>query len=386
MKLVFIEEKPHLGGKYFYYENLVSGVSEFGLDASIIKIEENFITFIEKFVFKFLSKLGLCDYALKCLDVDCRRFCRDIAVLSEKITPDVIHVQHPLDAYYISRSKWRNVPVVQTVHSFWLYEIIDKKLSNAHLEKIKYIQYFAYSYISHFISLNKLQYNQLIESGVAKEKITIIQNAVDKFKVNNAAALSSFAFESQYLSIVCRLSPEKGVDVALRALALIAEGNRPMLVIVGDGPEKQNLKKLVIHLNLSKFVIFLGGLAYNKGLGVMKGSILSLCPSVNYNGIQDAGPLSVLESIALGVPVAASRVGGLPEYIQHGKNGYLFNGGDAQSLSDIISGHFQRVESGADAEMKVFMDESSRENSYDFWIENKVLLYKEIMKSFGANV
>ena len=378
MKLVFVEEKSHLGGKYFYYEKLISGVSNSGLDIHILTKKKNFYTTLEKLYFKILSKVGLCDYSLKCLDVDCKKFCRDIAVLSEKIIPDIIHVQHPLDAYYISHSKWRNVPVVQTVHSFWLYETIDKKLSNAHLEKINYIQNFSYSYISRFISLNELQYKQLIESGVAKEKITIIPNAIDKFKVNNAAALAPFTFEGQYLSIVCRLSPEKGVDVALRALALIAEGSRPMLIIVGDGPEKQNLKKLAIQLGLSRFVRFLGGLAHDKALGVMKGSILSLCPSINYNGIQDAGPLSVLESIALGVPVAASRVGGLPEYIQHGKNGYLFSEGDAQSLSEIISGHLLRVDSATVAEMKVFMEESSRKNSYDVWIEKKICLYKEM--------
>lgn len=379
MKIVFVEESSHLGGKYFYYENLISGVSNVGLDIHTLTKKENFSTTVEKLYFKFLSKLGLCDYSLKCLDLDCREFFRYVSILSKKITPNVIHVQHPLDAYYISRSKWKNVPVVQTVHSFWLYETIDKKLSNAHLEKINYIQNFSYSYISRFISLNELQYKQLIGSGVAKEKITIIQNAVDKTKINNAAALAPFAFEGQYLSIVCRLSPEKGVDIALRALALIAEKNRPMLIIVGGGPEKQNLKKLVRQLKISKFVKFLGGLAHNKALGVMKGSVLSLCPSINYNGIQDAGPLSVLESIALGVPVAASRVGGLPEYIQHGKNGYLFNGGDAQSLSEIISDHLQRVNSGADAEMKVFMEEYSRANSSQCWSDKILYTYKEMV-------
>ena len=378
MKLFFVEENSHLGGKYLYYKNLISSFYNMDLDIHILTKKENFSTTVAKLYFKILSKIVLCDYSLKCLDVDCKKFCRDIAVLSEKIIPDVIHVQHPLDAYYISRSKWKNVPIVQTVHGFWLYEIINKKLSNAHLEKINYIQGFSYSYISRFISLNELQYKQLIESGVAKEKITIIPNAVDKSKVNNAAALAPFAFEGLYLSIVCRLSPEKGVDVALRALALIAEGSRPMLIIVGDGPEKQNLKKLVKQLKISKFVRFLGVLAHNKALGVMKGSILSLCPSISYNGIQDAGPLSVLESIALGVPVAASRVGGLPEYIQHGKNGYLFSEGDAQSLSEIISGHLLRVDSATVAEMKVFMEESSRKNSYDVWIEKKICLYKEM--------
>lgn len=382
MKLFFVEERSHLGGKYFYYKKLISSFSNMGLDIHTLTKKENFSTTVEKLYFKFLSKLGLCDYSLKCVDVDCREFCRYVSILSEKVTPSVIHVQHPLDAYYISRSKWRNVPVVQTVHSFWLNETINKKLSNAHLEKIKHIQVFAYSYITRFISLNKLQYNQLVESGVAKEKITIIPNAVDKFKVNSAAALAPFAFEGQYLSIVCRLSPEKGVDVALRALALIAEKNRPMLIIVGGGPEKQNLKKLVRQLRISKFVRFLGGLAHNKALAVMKGSVLSLCPSVNYNGIQDAGPLSVLESIALGVPVAASRVGGLPEYIQHGKNGYLFSEGDEQSLSEIISGHLLRMDSGTDAEMKIFMEEYSSANSSQCWVDKILYTYKGMVDNY----
>ena len=139
-------------------------------------------------------------------------------------------------------------------------------------------------------------------------------------------------------------------------------------------------------MGLARFVRFLGGLAHDKALGVMKGSILSLCPSINYNGIQDAGPLSVLESIALGVPVAASRVGGLSEYIQHGKNGYLFSEGDAQSLSEIISGHLLCVDSGAVAEMKFFMDEYSSANSNQSWISKNICLYKKIIGNTEKNI
>ena len=378
MKLLFVDEKPHLGGKYFYYNNLTTGLTDFGYELFYIKKKQTTSTIIKKIIFRFLSKFKLFDYSIKCLDIDCKAFCREVSLLNKKIKPDVIHIQHPLDAYFISFSKWKNIPIIQTVHSFWLNEIKNNYFSDAHLEKINTIQNFSYSYITNFIVLNNLQYNYLIKIGVNKDKIKIIANSVDKVKINKNAALAPFSFDSQYLSIVCRLSPEKGVDVALHALALINKNKRPRLVIAGEGSEKDFLKKLAKDLNISESVTFLGALDHNNALGVMKSSILNLCPSVNYNGIQDTAPLSVLESIALGVPVAASRIGGLPEYIKEGKNGYLFNEGDAKTLSEIISNHIDIINSGAISEMMLHMEELSHEYSNKFWINKKISIYEEM--------
>lgn len=381
MKIVLAEEKYHLGGKYFYYKNLEKGISECNSNLTLIRKSKRFYNKIYKANLYFFSKIMSFDYSVKCIELECKNYCKTIFLLSKKVKPDLIHIQHPLEAYYISHSVWRDIPIVQTVHSFWLKEIETNLISFELYKKIKEIQIFSYCYIRHFVSLNSLQYNQLIKAGISQDKITIIANTVDKISVNENADLFPFIFKGQYLSVVCRLSPEKGVDVAIRALALISEELRPNLIIVGDGPQKKYLINLVNELQVSKFIRFLGVLDHSSALGVMKGSILNLCPSINYNGIQDTAPLSVLESIALDVPVAASRIGGLPEYIVHGRNGYLFNENDALALSEIICEHIKSVNNGGISDMKNFMQEHSHEFSSKSWIDKYIDLYQKVINA-----
>lgn len=383
MNICFIEEKKHLGGKYSYYKNLLSATSTSCIDVFSINI--GFYSRLKKIGFKVLSKAGICNYSIRILKINSDSFCKQVFLTNKKYRPDLIHIQHPIDAYYLSQSVWSDIPIVQTVHSFWLNEVSIESVSYDYHIRIQEIQDFSYSYISHFVSLNNLQYEQLIKAGVDQKKITIIPNTVDKFLINEGASLAPFSFKGNYLSIVCRLSPEKGVDVAIRALSLISEEFRPTLIIVGDGPQRQYLIDLAKALKISKSVKFLGVMDHNSALGVMKGSILNLCPSITYNGIQDTAPLSVLESIALGIPVAASRIGGLPDYIVSEKNGYLFNENDEQALSNIICKHIKSVNDSNISDMKSFMQEHSHEFSSKSWIEKYIDLYQRVINDKGGN-
>ena len=127
---------------------------------------------------------------------------------------------------------------------------------------------------------------------------------------------------------VAYLIKEKGVDVAVRALALLHEN--VVLWVVGHGPERGNLEALVRELDLGRRVRFLG--SPPTVVPFMQGADCFLCPSVWKEG---AGAVN-FEAMACGLPDIASRVGGIPEFVEDGRNGFLFTPGDHRELADRI--------------------------------------------------
>jgi len=128
--------------------------------------------------------------------------------------------------------------------------------------------------------------------------------------------------------IVAHLIKDKGTDVALKALAELPD--QMVLWIVGEGPERWNLEALAHDLGLGQRVRFLG--PKRNVEPVMQAADCGLCPSV----WAEAAGLVILEALACGLPVVASRIGGIPEFVEDGRNGLLFTPGDHRELADRI--------------------------------------------------
>lgn len=106
-----------------------------------------------------------------------------------------------------------------------------------------------------------------------------------------------------------------------------AMGDQVELHIVGEGPMQYDMEKLVEELGLQEHVRFLG---VRKDIGkLIASSDLILLPSQN-----ESFGLAALEGMACGVPVIASRVGGLPEVIEEGRSGFLFTVGHTEDASE----------------------------------------------------
>lgn len=136
------------------------------------------------------------------------------------------------------------------------------------------------------------------------------------------------------IACACRATPEKGVDCLLRAFNKIStktsNGPRPALVYVGDGPQFGDLQALRDTFQCSKDIYLVG---YRKdAISILEGADLCVVPSI----WQDAFPLSVLETMALGKPVIGTRVGGVPEMIEHDRTGLLVPPSDEEALADAI--------------------------------------------------
>jgi glycosyltransferase involved in cell wall biosynthesis len=127
---------------------------------------------------------------------------------------------------------------------------------------------------------------------------------------------------------VAYLIRDKGIDVAVKALTQLPE--EVVLWVVGEGPEQANLQALAQDLDLGQRVRFLGSRRNVEPL--LQTADCALCPSV----WSEAAGLVNLEALACGLPVVASRIGGIPELIADGRTGFLFAPGDPQDLADQI--------------------------------------------------
>lgn len=136
---------------------------------------------------------------------------------------------------------------------------------------------------------------------------------------------------------VGRLVAKKGLDTTLRAAAILKErGVCIQYRIVGNGPELSRLQELTSHLGLAK-VEFLGALS---GWQVIqeytKADLFLLGCRVTEDGDRDGIPNVILESMAMGVPVLATSVGGIPEVVSDGLTGLIVPPDDATAMADSI--------------------------------------------------
>ena len=112
---------------------------------------------------------------------------------------------------------------------------------------------------------------------------------------------------------------------------LSARHDGVQLRLVGDGPERRDLEQLVSELNLVDRVTFAGRLTETDTLAEIARSDVLVLPS-----FMEGLPIVLMEAMALGVPVVASRVAGIPELVEDGVNGLLFAPSDWTELGACI--------------------------------------------------
>jgi glycosyltransferase involved in cell wall biosynthesis len=144
--------------------------------------------------------------------------------------------------------------------------------------------------------------------------------------------------EARVLLAVARLTPQKGVDVAVRALpSLPADA---VLVVLGDGPERPALQQLARELGVEERV-FLPGRVPDVAAWLRRATLL--VHPARWEGFG----LGVLEAMLAGLPVVASRVSSLPEVVVDGETGLLVPPDDAQALAAATADALARPDLGS---------------------------------------
>lgn len=173
-----------------------------------------------------------------------------------------------------------------------------------------------------FIALNRFGRDKLIQGGVPAEKIRVCGNFIEHIADHPQA-------KADYVLYLGRLSSEKGLHTLFKAMQVLPPHVR--LKVAGSGPLEPELKDFAAR-HLGGKVEFLGFVTGEEKTRLISHALCMVVPSEWYEPFG----LSVIESMALGTPVVASRMGGLPEMIEHQETGLLFTAGDAEELAQQI--------------------------------------------------
>jgi glycosyltransferase involved in cell wall biosynthesis len=281
--------------------------------------------------------------------------CLDLILDNEKV--DIAHAHNiygRLTTSILDSLHQRGIPVVITLHDYKVicpnYKLMHHGricedcrcngfyhaiLNRCHKNSIiastvyafeTYFNYFFNKYqrnVRYFISPSLFLKNKLIEFGWPGGRIEYIPNFISsenfepKFKPGN------------YFLYLGRLSVEKGISTLIKAFTDL-KNTEIGLKIAGEGPLEGSLKKIAKTDHRISFPGYLTGSALAE---TTKNAIAVVVPSEWYEN----APLSVLEAMAYGKPVIGARIGGIPEMIDNGVNGFLFESGNPETLTQTMS-------------------------------------------------
>ena len=136
-----------------------------------------------------------------------------------------------------------------------------------------------------------------------------------------------------------RLVPKKGFEFLVRAFGKVAARcPGAKLTIVGEGPEEGRLKELIRKLGLKDSTHLAGRRQHEEVMSMLAESAVLVVPSVvSEDGDRDGVPNVILEALACGVPVIASRLEGIEEAVQHNQTGLLVRPGDIDELAEATT-------------------------------------------------
>ena len=226
-------------------------------------------------------------------------------------------------------------------------------------------------HVDAFVALSDFQKDKMAKAGLPAANIHI----KPPFYANPPSPLAWKERESKVI-FIGRLGTEKGIHILLDAWRLWGNG-APQLEVIGDGPEGVRVQKSIRGNGIEDKISFLGQLPFMEVQRRLRLARLLVLPSLCLEGF----PMAIIEAFSLGVPVAASDIGPLPNIVKDNESGILFKAGDAVSLCHTIKEIWGRSDGlsllgrGARQEFdKKYTADANYENLmkiYDAAIENK---------------
>ncbi len=334
LKVMMISGNPldnSYGGVNAHTDNLIKFLSAVKDDLSLYSIsfhsktdrfEKNGIKFIYLRRMKHAKMLFLLE-----LVIDFFRIKREI----KKINPDVIHIQSTMPLFsLLSIYFYRLYPTILTLHGFFG-------------EEYKYHQPMNKIFFKFFcnplerIALKKVkdiivvcpQIGELIKK-FSSSNLHVVPNGVD---IEFVKKTKSYANHKQkiifYIGV---LTKRKGVSDLIRAFSLVKkEIDNVKLFIAGKGEAQKDLERKVKELNLKDNVTFLGFISEEEKFSYIKASDVFVLPSY-----WESFPVVLPEVMACEKPIIATNIAGNPFAVHHGENGFLFNPGDCEDLSQKL--------------------------------------------------
>jgi len=283
-------------------------------------------------------------------------------------TMDLVHVHHPFQSGNLALRycKPRGIPVVFTNHTRYdLYAqaylpFLPDAISETALRA--YLPAFCRA-CDLIISPSKGLQQVLVHLGV-DAPIEVIPNGVDLTPFQqthepiNAAKLG-IPKDHVILMYVGRLGPEKNLPFLIRAFGGLAQAlEKVSLVLVGEGPEHDNLLDQAFHAGLDHRIRFTGFVPYNE-----LPSYLAMADAFVTASVTEVHPLSVIEALASGLPVLGIASPGVEDTVKDGETGYL-------TTHDLAAFTAKMVLLVTDHEARKRMSEKARQSAQDYDIRH----------------
>lgn len=279
---------------------------------------------------------------------------RALFALCRRLRPAIVHTRNLSGLDALVPAFLARVPArVHSEHGWDVDNLDGKKWKPALLRRLH--RPFVHRYVTVSADLARFLETRI---GVPPVRITSICNGVDtaRFQPQAAPALPPLppGFDGDGVlrfGTVGRLQAVKDQASLLAALALIVKQRpelraRARLVIVGDGPLRQQLAQKAAELGVTELTHFAG--ASNEVPAWLRALHVFVLPSLN-EGISN----TLLEAMASGLPTLVTRVGGNVELVQEGQGGHFFEPGDVPTLAAQLIAYFddeaQRQRDGAAA-------------------------------------
>jgi len=177
-------------------------------------------------------------------------------------------------------------------------------------------------------TVNKSRKHFTVYNAIDNVAIDKAVSAVERNKIKEMLGIAG----RQVIGIVGRLAHQKGHTILLDAMVgVIREFPTVVLMIIGEGPERQKLEEKASALNINKNILWMGAQPQNKVFEFYAIMDIFAMPSL-YEGFG----LTAAEAMAARVPIVGTKVEGLSEVIEDGVSGYLVPAGNNQALGDAL--------------------------------------------------
>lgn len=318
-----------------YQLSLVSGLSlESEMKYEEIKAKEKDIQILESEGIEFIQ----CPFLLRRINVikDLKAFF-DIWRIIKKYNPLIVHT-HSSKAGLLGRlaAKLARVPIIiHTPHGHVFFGYFGSFKTKIFI----ILERFVSRITDKIVALTNEEKKDYIKFRIANEdKFDVIYSGIElnKFKElpfnENQNFKRELGIPENYLVVgtVGRLVPVKGPEFLIEAAKyIISKYPEVFFIFTGDGPLEQNLERQAFKSGIKDNIIFLGW--RNDIAGIISVYDIFALPSLN----EGMGRVLV-EAMALGKPIVASNVGGIPDLVTHGKNGFLVPPKNPEKLAKYI--------------------------------------------------
>jgi glycosyltransferase involved in cell wall biosynthesis len=298
------------------------------------------------------AREGIESHLIPCKGQIDRTVIASIRELVSRTNADVVHAHgYKADIYVYFALRRSGIPFVSTCHNWIDNDLLVSWYGIA--DRLVLRNYAGVAAVSDEVR------QRLLKAGVREDKIHPVRNGIDLRTFDNASPSLGNRLLSEgspVVGLVGRLGHEKGVDIFLRAAALVlVDCPSAKFVVAGDGPDLEKLELLIDDLKLRESVSMIGR---RDDMPSVYASLDLLVSSSRQEGL----PMTILEGMASRLPVVATRVGDVPTVVLDDRTGVLVPPENvellASAIATLLQNPAQRERFGA-AARKLIEDEFS---------------------------